>query len=122
MPAGARRRLGCVWLVWQLTVTLAAPVAVWATTDHTDQAECECGHGSRAMCPMHKNKGSQPSGCVLRSTDTDVASAALSFLSATAPEPTATRVVFMRVRQLPPIFTSAPIERPVTPDLPPPRT
>ena len=116
-----RRRLGCVWLVWQLTITLAAPVAVWATIDHVDQAECQCGHGPGVMCPMHKHKGTQPSGCVLRSTDTDVASAALSFLSAMAPESSASRVVFTRVHALPPPFRSAPIERSVTPDLPPPR-
>ena len=116
-----RRRVGCVWLVWQLTVTLAAPVAVWVTTDLLVQAECQCGHGPGAMCPMHKHKGSQSSDCVLRSTDTDVASAALSFLSAMAPEPSATHVVFTRVRVLTPPFRSAPIERPVPPDLRPPR-
>jgi len=121
MPLRGRRRLGCVWLVWQLTVTLAAPVAVWAMAEHIDQAECECGHGPGAMCPMHKNKSPQPSGCVLRSTNTDVAYAALSFLSAMTLEPSATRVVFTRVQALPLPFRSAPIERSVIPDLPPPR-
>jgi hypothetical protein len=121
MSARARRRLGCVWLVWQLTVTLAAPVAVWATTDHVEQGECQCGHGTGAMCPMHKHKGPQASGCVLRNANSEAASASLSFLSAMAPEPSATRLVLTRVRELPPIFGSAPIERPVAPDLPPPR-
>jgi hypothetical protein len=108
-----------MWLVVQLTSTLAVPTIVWSSMQ--SQSECQCGHGAGAICPMHKHNVPKDGGCVLRSGAPDTAATVLSFLSPIGLEPVATRANLARATVLPTPFIHHAIDRPVTPDLPPPR-
>src|SRR5262245_7712564 len=119
MTRFARRWFACVWLAWQLTATLAAPALVWAATSHAE--ECQCDHGPGAWCPMHKHGTPPQSRCLLRSSTTDAASASLSFLALVAPERSSDSITVSRTLLPPRPYTSTQIDRPVAPDLPPPR-
>jgi hypothetical protein len=121
MARPARRWFACVWLAWQLTATMAAPALVWAATMHAEDTECQCGHGPGAWCPMHKHGTPPQSRCILRSSTTDAASASLSFLGTITLEQSTTAVDLIRTTLPPRPYTSARLDRPVAPDLPPPR-
>ena len=53
-----RRVLGpatAIWLFCQVATVMLAPVALWIAAD-VHAAECTCGHGADALCPMHRHK------------------------------------------------------------------
>lgn len=120
MLAVGRRRMACVWLVCQLTATLAAPLFVWAAAEH-ERAECQCGHGPGAMCPMHRHNMPKPTDCVVRSDAPDTSSTLASFLGPLAPPPSSERIAAVRVTVPSTRYDRHVIARPVEPDLPPPR-
>lgn len=116
-----RRRMACVWLVCQLTAALAAPLFVWAAAEHQEQAECQCGHGPGAMCPMHRHNMPKPSDCVVRSDSPDTTSTLASLFGPLAPPPSSERIAAVRVTVPSTRYDRLVIARPVAPDLPPPR-
>jgi hypothetical protein len=116
-----RRRLACACLVWQLTATLAAPVFVWAVVEHNETAECQCGHGPGAMCPMHRHNMPKPSDCVVRSDSPDTSATLASIFGPVAPPPSYERIAFVRVTVLSTGYNRHVIARPFEPDFPPPR-
>ena len=120
LPTG-RRRLACAWLVWQLTATLAAPLFVWAAVEHQEQAECQCGHGPGAMCPMHRHNMPKPTDCVVRSGVPDTSSTLASFFITPAPPPSSERIVAIRVTVPSTRYDRHVIARSFAPDFPPPR-
>ena len=120
LPTG-RRRIACAWLVWQLTATLAAPLVVWATVEHHEQAECQCGHGPGAMCPMHRHNMPKPSDCVVRSDAPDRSSTPLSLFGPLAPPLSSERIAGIRVTVPSMLYDRHVIARPFEPDLRPPR-
>ena len=121
MLATRRGRIACAWLVWQLTATLAAPLFVWAAAEHQEQAECQCGHGPGAMCPMHRHNMPKPTDCVVRSGMPDSSSTLASLFITLAPPASSERIVAVRVTAPPVRYERHVIARPVEPDLPPPR-
>ena len=121
MLAIGRHRIACVWLVWQLTATLAAPLFVWAAVVHNEQAECQCGHGPGAMCPMHRHNMPRPTDCVVRSDAPDTSSALASIFGPVAPPPSSERIAFVRVAVPSTRYDRHIIARPFEPDLQPPR-
>jgi hypothetical protein len=120
MLVTGRRRIACVWLVWQLTATLAAPLFVWAAVEHQAQ-ECQCGHGPGAMCPMHRHNMPKPSDCVVRSDAPDTSSTLSSLFVPLAPPPSSERITVTRVTVPSSRYERHVIARPFEPDLPPPR-
>jgi hypothetical protein len=67
-----RRHLSWVaggWLVCQLGLVPATSLALnlWAIASES-HAECTCGHGDGAMCPMHHRALPRPGTCTLRGT------------------------------------------------------
>src|SRR5262245_44342390 len=121
LPLG-RHRLACACLVWQLTATLAAPLFVWAAVEHNETAECQCGHGPGAMCPMHRHNMPKPSDCVVRSDAPDTSAALASIFGPVAPPPSSSeRIAFARVTVPSTHYDRHVLARPFEPDLPPPR-
>ena len=116
-----RRRLASAWLVWHLTTTLAAPLVVWAAVEHQNQAECQCGHGPGAMCPMHRHNMPKPSDCVVRSDAPDTSSTLVSLFTLLSPPPSSERIALGRVTVPSTHYDRHVIARPFEPDLPPPR-
>jgi hypothetical protein len=116
-----RHRLACAWLVWQLTATLAAPLFVWASAELQEQAQCQCGHGPGAMCPMHRHNMPKPTDCVVRSDAPDPSATLASIFGPVAPPPSSERVAFVQVTVPFTQYDRHVIARPIEPDLPPPR-
>jgi hypothetical protein len=114
MPRRTFTRLARVWLVWQLSATPMAPLALWLTS-HVVEQECQCPSGADAMCPMHKtNQGS--SACALRSASGDGASVLFSLLySVVVPPPTTSCTDSALVVTAIEPFTRAPIDRSLVP-------
>jgi len=48
--------LAAVWLSCQIGTVALAPVALWVNAADPHAAECTCGHGTGATCPMHHRK------------------------------------------------------------------
>jgi len=119
MLAPRRSRIAFAWLIWQLTATLAAPLFAWAA--HIEQAECQCGHGPGAMCPMHRHNMPKPTDCVVRSGVPDSSSTLASLFIALAPPPSSERIVAVRVTVPSARYDRHVIARRFAPDLPPPR-
>jgi hypothetical protein len=121
MRVTGRRRMACVWLVCQLTAALAAPMLVWAVAEHQEQAECQCGHGPGAMCPMHRHNMPKPTDCVVRSGAPDSSSTLASLFITLAPPRASERIVAVRVTAPTARYDRHVIARPFEPDFPPPR-
>jgi hypothetical protein len=112
-----------IWLFCQVGTVALVPVALWITAADPHAAECTCGHGVGAMCPMHHKPtgGSMP--CALQAAN-GPGTAVLTTLVGNAglitepPQsiqpPTSTRCARAADVQVAG-------ERPVPPDPPPPR-
>jgi hypothetical protein len=116
-----RRRqaqIAAVLCAWLLCAAVTNPLVIWVYASHGTVADCECPHGTGAMCPMHKSPART---CVLRSaTNSDD----LLFMPLVAP------VGPLRSSLSPPSNDPAPrgarygrsvIEHPLAPESPPPR-
>jgi hypothetical protein len=115
--------LSAIWLLCQIGTVALVPVALRLSAGDPHAAECACGHGPGATCPMHHNPVGRSAPCAMQAANT-AGTAVLTTLAQTAgliTEPT-------RAIQ-PPIFTNYPRaadvlvvgERPLPPDPPPPR-
>lgn len=116
MTRGFLSRFVGVWLLCQ-SVTLAGPsVALWSWR----ALDCECSHGDGATCPMHKAPVGQ-ARCAFRSTAIDDVSVLMAPMESVGAEP------LTIVAQTPSISTPLaldfwlPLDRPLIPDLRPPR-
>jgi hypothetical protein len=116
-----RRRLACACVVWQLTATLAAPLLVSAAVEHQEQAECQCGHGPGAMCPMHRHNLPKSGDCLMRSGVPDSSSTLTSLFGPVSPPLSSERIAFVRVTLPSSRYDRHVIARPFEPDLRPPR-
>src|SRR5438477_6558257 len=63
--------LAVIWLSCQVATVGLAPVALWVGTTDPHAAECTCGHGADAMCPMHHHKpaGNTNSNCAMQAAN-----------------------------------------------------
>ena len=124
--------LALVWLSCQIGTVALVPVALWVSAADPHAAECTCGHGTDAMCPMHHKPSGGPmhheptSGsvpCAMQAANSSEA-AVLTTLVGTA------GLIAEPPRAIQPAVpsvgaqagdVSAVGERPVPPDPPPPR-
>ena len=115
--------VAALWLFCQIGTVALVPVALWHASD-PHGAECTCGHGLGAMCPMHHKPASPPADCAMQAAEgsgSAVMLTGLINLTGLIPESTA---------GLAPATVTAHVafadvdprgERPVPPDPPPPR-
>jgi hypothetical protein len=117
--------LTAIWLSCQIGTVALVPVGLWVSVQDPHAAECTCGHGADAVCPMHRHEpaGNTNSDCAMRAANGG-ATAVLTALVGVAgliPESTLSLgapVLSMSVR---PVDVDVRVERPVAPDPPPPR-
>ena len=117
---GLRRIIGCLTALC-LVCHLALPIAA-LTVSSTLTSECTCPHAAKAgTCPMHKTAAGATQ-CRLRRADdsASLALVALSGILGLTPASTPASRPGLAARRL---FTTlvTPLDRPVLPDLPPPR-
>jgi len=69
----ARRLLApltAIWLCCQVGTVTFVPVVLWVHGVDAHGAECTCGHGDGATCPMHHKPASKsPTQCAMQSAD-----------------------------------------------------
>src|SRR5262245_55965531 len=115
--------LTAIWLFSMAGTVALVPVALWVTAAHPHAAECTCGHGPGATCPMHHQPAGGSTPCAMRAANTS-GTAVLTTLAGT------TGLITPPTHAIqPPISTeyrrAADVhvvgERPVPPEPPPPR-
>ena len=121
-----RRALGpvtAIWLCCQVGTVALVPVALWITASDPHAAECTCGHGLGAMCPMHHKPADESAPCAMRAANPSGAAiiASLVGMIGLAAEPTrsiqpATPSAYARLAD-----ADVAGRRPIPPDPPPPR-
>lgn len=117
--------LAAIWLSCQIGAVALVPVAMWLNAADPHAAECTCGHGADAMCPMHRHKpaGSSSSHCSMQATN-GTGTAVLTTLVGVAgliPESMSSLVAPVPSTNVSPADVDVRGERPVPPDPPPPR-
>ena len=117
--------LTAVWLSCQIGTVAFVPVALWVSAADPHAAECTCGHGADAMCPMHRHKpaGDPNSHCSMQATN-ETGTAVLTTIVGAAgliPESTPSLVAPVPSMHVGPTDVDVRGERPVPPDPPPPR-
>ena len=117
--------LAAMWLSCQIGTVALVPVALWVSAADPHAAECTCGHGADAMCPMHRHKpaGDPNSHCSMQAAN-ETGTAVLTTIVGAAgliPESTPSLVAPVPSMNVRPADVDVRGERPVPPDPPPPR-
>lgn len=117
--------LTAVWLSCQIGTIALVPVASWVNAADPHAAECTCGHGANAICPMHRHKpaGDPSSRCSMQATN-ETGTAPLTTIAGAGgllPESTLSLVAPVPSMNVGPTDDDVRGERPVPPDPPPPR-
>jgi hypothetical protein len=117
--------LALIWLSCQIGTVALGPIALWVSAAHPHAAECTCGHGADAMCPMHHHKpaGNSNSPCSMQAANS-TGTAVLTTIFGVAgpiPESAASLVAPVPSTSVGPADVDVRGERPVPPDPPPPR-
>jgi hypothetical protein len=117
--------LAAIWLSCHIGTVALVPVALWVSAADPHAAECTCGHGADAVCPMHRHKpaGNTNSTCAMQAVN-GAATAVLSTLvgvSGFIPESKPSLAAPVPSTRVRPIDVVVRGERPVPPDPPPPR-
>lgn len=117
--------LAAMWLSCQIATVALVPVALWVSAADPHAAECTCGHGADAMCPMHHHKptGNTNGNCAMQAANSP-ATAVLTALVGVAgliPEATGSFVAPVPSTRVRTSDADVRGERPVPPDPPPPR-
>src|SRR5258705_12594040 len=60
--------LAAMWLSCQIGTVGLVPATLWVSAADPHAAECTCGHGADAMCPMHHHKptGNTNGNCAMQ--------------------------------------------------------
>jgi hypothetical protein len=113
-----------IWLFCQVATVALAPIALWIAAD-VHGAECTCGHGADAMCPMHRHKPSADpnSHCSMQAANRTGTAVLTTIIGAAGliPEPAPSLVAPAPSTNVGPTDADVRGERPVPPDPPPPR-
>ncbi len=117
--------LAAIWLSCQIGTVGLVPAALWVSAADPHAAECTCGHGADAMCPMHHHKptGNTNGNCAMQAAKSP-ATAVLTALVGVAgliPESTGSFVAPVPSTRVRTSDVDVRGERPVPPDPPPPR-
>lgn len=123
--AHLRRVLGPVaalWLSCQIGTATLVPIAmVFGAAAH---AECTCGHGDDATCPMHHKSSGGSAPCAMRAANDSGAAVLTTLIGIAGLIPETTRSILPANASA--RFRTADAHhvgrRPVPPDPPPPRT
>src|SRR5258706_15500821 len=88
--------LAAMWLSCQIGTVGLVPAALWVSAADPHAAECTCGHGADAMCPMHHHKptGNTNGNCAMqaaKSPATAVLTALVGVAGGGTPNPKAVR-------------------------------
>ncbi len=124
---GMRRRLtrfAGSWLVLQLTLVSAAPVALCGgVSSNAASVQCTCSHGDGAECPMHHAASSDDSrSCSCRGTADDGIAVVAALIGETGVLGRPTRVTGPSVgAPAPQEAPACPLDLSLVPDPPPPR-
>jgi hypothetical protein len=117
--------LAAIWLSCQIGTIALVPVALWVSAADPHAAECTCGHGVDALCPMHRHRpaGNQNSHCSMQAANGAGTAVLRTFVGVAGliPESTPLLVVPVPSTSVSPADVDLPGERPVPPDPPPPR-
>ena len=117
--------LAAMWLSCQLGTVALAPVVLWVSAADPTAAECTCGHGADAMCPMHHHQSPDgPSSHCSMQAATETGTGVLTSLVGAAgpiPESTPSLIAPVPSMRVSPAGVDVRGERPVPPDPPPPR-
>jgi hypothetical protein len=115
--------VAAIWLIGQAGTVALVPVALWTMTADPHGAECTCGHGLGAICPMHHQPTGDSAECAMRAANAPGAAVLTSLVG----------MIGIVVEPACSILPAAPSayrsiadghvtgERPVPPDPPPPR-
>lgn len=113
-----------IWLCGQVGTIALVPVALRISTANPHAAECSCGHGDGATCPMHHtSRDGESAPCAMRAVDTSGTAVLTSLVGTTG-------LLAESPRSIPPPIPAehrrtadmhAAGERPVPPEPPPPR-
>ena len=115
--------VAALWLMCQIGTVALVPVALWHAAD-AHGAECTCGHGLGAMCPMHHQPASPPQDCAMQAAEGSGTAAVLTGLINVAgliPETTPGLAADTAAAGVAVANAHLRGERPVPPDPPPPR-
>jgi hypothetical protein len=114
-----------MWLSCQVGTVALVPVALWVSHADTHKAECTCGHGAGAMCPMHHHKPvpGRSSDCSMQAAHepSAVVLASIIGIAGLIPGSTPSLVAPVPSNNVIPAGLDVRGERPVPPDPPPPR-
>jgi hypothetical protein len=115
--------LTAIWLFCQLGTVLLVPVAVSAGASDSHAAECTCGHGAEATCPMHHKPAGSAKPCAMQSTNIFGAGAISSLvgIAGVLGVPTHSIGLVDQFARRPALDAHLTGQRPVPPDPPPPR-
>src|SRR5258708_9436 len=116
--------LAAIWLSCQIGTVALVPAAMWISAADPHAAECTCGHGADARCPMHRHKpaGNSSSHCSMQATN-GAGTAVLTTIFGVAgliPESAPLLVAPVPSTSVSPADVDVRGERPVPPDPPPP--
>lgn len=113
-----------IWLFCQAATVMLAPVALWIAAD-VHAAECTCGHGADALCPMHRHKpaGDPNSHCSMQAANQTGAAVLTTIIGVAGllPDSTPSLAAPVPSTNVGPTNAGVRGERPVPPDPPPPR-
>jgi len=112
-----------IWLFCQIGAVASAPLAVWISTTDRHLAECTCGHGDGAMCPMHHKPAGKSSPCALQAANGSATAVLTTFVVMVGfiAEPTPSILAANPSKHSLAADVNLTGECPVPPDPPPPR-
>ena len=112
-----------IWLCCQFGTMALVPVALWISVADPHAAECTCGHGAGAMCPMHHRPTGEAAPCAMEAATGSEAAVldAPAAMAGLIADPILTIRPASRSGQFRPADVNPTGERPVPPDPPPPR-
>jgi len=117
--------LVAMWLSCQVGTFALVPVVLWVNAADPHAAECTCGHGADAMCPMHRHKpaGDSNNPCSMQASNQTGTGVLTTIVGAAGliPESTPSFVAPGPSISVSPMDVDVRGERPVPPDPPPPR-
>jgi hypothetical protein len=112
-----------IWMFCQIGTVALVPVALWVTATDPHAAECTCGHGPGAACPMHQKPSGKSARCVMQAANGSGAAVLTTFvgMAGLVPEPTSSIQPAIPSAHHDGTDVQIVGERPVPPDPPPPR-
>jgi hypothetical protein len=112
-----------IWLFCQVGTLALVPAALWISAADRHAAECTCGHGADAMCPMHHKPTGGSAPCAMQAANSSEAAVLTTLVGMAGLIAEPIRATQPAVPSVGPQAADVQVvgERPVPPDPPPPR-